>query len=263
MSEPRPNPLGEQLRQPGTRRRLIISAGAGAATILFGGSILARSDDKHDDADHNDDHGDDHDGDVKPVGTVPADSAEVRIDDDDADGFTPGTITINVGDSVTWVNVDDEPHTATGEDFNTGKIDPGAQATVVFNEAGSFFYVCGYHPVMTGTVEVRDESGKVPSEAAASPQASPAASPAPAQQAEVSIIDIAFDPISLEVTVGTTVTWTNDEDIPHTVTATDESFRSETLQLGDTFRHTFSEAGEFDYFCEVHPNMDAKIIVSG
>lgn len=262
MSESRHNPLADQLGKPGTRRSLIISAGAGAgaaAAIVLGGSVLARSDDKHDDDGHNDDH----DGDVKPAGTVPAGSAEVRIDDDDADGFKPGAITINVGDSVTWVNVDDDLHTATGADFNTGTIDPGEQATIVFEEAGSFFYVCGFHPVMTGTVEVRDESGDGPSQSTASPQASPAATPAPAQRPEVSIINIAFDPSSLEVTVGTTVVWTNNEDIPHTVTATDESFRSETLQLGDTFSHTFSEAGEFDYFCEVHPNMDAKIIVSG
>lgn len=257
MSKSNLPPLAEELQKLTNRRKLITSVGTGAVTLVVGRSVLGRSDDEHDD-----DHDDDHHDHVKPAGTVPADSADVRIDDDDEDGFEPGIITMDMGDSVTWVNVDDEPHTATGADFDSGKIDPGQQATVVFNAAGSFPYSCSFHPIMTGVVEVRDESGNVPSQPTASPEASPLASPSAGDEAAVSISNLAFDPTSLEVPVGTTVVWTNNEDIPHTVRATEESFRSETLQRGDTFSHQFTEAGTFDYFCEVHPSMDATIIVT-
>lgn len=258
------------------RRSLFASAGIGAATVVLGRSVAGKDElqdyheaDKDDDSkDHSDDssHGSDDDVDVQPAGTVPAGSAEVRIDDDDSDGFEPGTITINVGESVTWVNVDKDPHTATGGSFDTGRIEPGQQATVTFDEPGSFPYSCAFHPIMTGTVEVKDEGGNVPGRAAASPQASPSASPhaspTSAQKEAVAISNFAFDPQELQIKVGTTVEWTNNDAAPHTATANDDSFDSGTLNPGDKYSHTFTEAGTYDYFCAVHPNMKAKIVVS-
>ncbi|CAN5527011.1 hypothetical protein BH09CHL1_BH09CHL1_30390 [soil metagenome] len=72
----------------------------------------------------------------------------------------------------------------------------------------------------------------------------------------------AFLPGELEVAAGTTVTWTNNDSAPHTVTATDGSFQSGTLEQGDTFSFTFETAGEFSYFCEFHANMTATVTVS-
>jgi plastocyanin len=72
----------------------------------------------------------------------------------------------------------------------------------------------------------------------------------------------AFLPGDLEVAAGTTVTWTNNDSAPHTVTATDGSFQSGTLEQGDTFSYTFETAGEFSYFCEFHANMTATVTVS-
>jgi nitrite reductase (NO-forming) len=65
----------------------------------------------------------------------------------------------------------------------------------------------------------------------------------------------------LEVPVGTTVTWTNDDSVIHTVTAVDESFDSGFMREGDTWSYTFEEAGEFEYLCTPHPWMRAKVIV--
>ena len=66
----------------------------------------------------------------------------------------------------------------------------------------------------------------------------------------------------LTVQVGTTVTWTNnDEGQMHTVTAADGSFDSGFLETGDTFSYTFEDAGEFEYLCTPHPWMRAKVIV--
>ena len=83
-----------------------------------------------------------------------------------------------------------------------------------------------------------------------------------AQGGAVSIVDFAFQPNSLEVTTGSTVTWTNTGAAPHTVSADDGSFDSGTLSPGSTFSQTFNTAGTFAYHCNIHPNMTATIIVS-
>ena len=80
---------------------------------------------------------------------------------------------------------------------------------------------------------------------------------------EVSIQDFAFDPPHIEVSVGDTVTWTEGADPePHTATADDETFDSGVLEEGDTFEFTFTEAGEFSYFCEIHPEMLGLVTVT-
>ena len=64
------------------------------------------------------------------------------------------------------------------------------------------------------------------------------------------------------VLTGTTVTFENDDDIPHLVVADDKSFRSKALDTTDKFSVTLTKAGEFDYFCGLHPKMTGKIIVT-
>ena len=78
-----------------------------------------------------------------------------------------------------------------------------------------------------------------------------------------------FVPGSIQVTVGDTVTWTNDDETLHTVTSgsgTDENmgvlFESGMMGKGKTFEHTFTVAGEYPYFCMVHPDMIGKVLVS-
>lgn len=66
----------------------------------------------------------------------------------------------------------------------------------------------------------------------------------------------------LEVTVGTTVTWTNDDTMAHTVTASDGSFDSDLIGAGETWSYTFDEVGEFNYQCTPHPWMRARVIVT-
>jgi plastocyanin len=78
---------------------------------------------------------------------------------------------------------------------------------------------------------------------------------------EVTIADFAFDPGDLTVSVGDTVTWTNDDDTDHTVTADDDSFDSDDVAGGDTFEQTFDEAGEFSYHCSIHSQMTGTITV--
>jgi plastocyanin len=79
---------------------------------------------------------------------------------------------------------------------------------------------------------------------------------------EVSMEDIKFNPSSVSVSTGDSVTWTNNDNVGHDVTA--DSFKSGdsgAMQNGDTFKHTFKEAGTFDYVCSVHPGMEGSVTV--
>jgi plastocyanin len=81
-------------------------------------------------------------------------------------------------------------------------------------------------------------------------------------QQMVSIQDFFFSPAQINVQPGTTVTWTNQGNAPHTVTADDGSFDSETLDPGQSFSHTFQSPGTVGYHCEVHPFMTGSVTVS-
>jgi plastocyanin len=84
-----------------------------------------------------------------------------------------------------------------------------------------------------------------------------------ASTAEVKIDNFSFGPASLTVAVGTTVIWTNRDDIPHTVVSTDDpkTFKSKVLDTDERFSFTFTKAGTYAYFCSVHPKMTGKVIV--
>ena len=81
--------------------------------------------------------------------------------------------------------------------------------------------------------------------------------------AAVSIVDFAFQPASLEVAAGTTVTWTNTGQAKHTATADDGTFDSKNLKPGESFSFTFNTPGTFAYHCDVHPEMTGTIVVTG
>jgi plastocyanin len=84
---------------------------------------------------------------------------------------------------------------------------------------------------------------------------------AKAERGVVKIDNFTFSPATLTVALGTTVTWTNDDDIPHTVMAKDKAFRSKPLDTGNQFSFTFATPGEYAYFCSLHPHMVGKVIV--
>lgn len=259
---PSPDPI-DRSSLLSRRALLAFVGGVGALSVIPAAIVLSKGDDDDgEDDDHTDDHNDDDEGKVSPIGTIPAGSMEVRIVDDDANAFKPQMLTIDLGQSVTFVNRDDKPHTATGPGFDTGKIQPGEQATVTFDEAGVFPYSCQYHPMMTGTVSVRNEQGEVPgATASASPVASPVGAAA-GNMVEVAIVDFAFDPAQIEIAAGTTVSWTNEDSVPHTATADDGSFNTGVLQQGNSATHTFDTPGTFPYICAFHPSMKGTVIVT-
>lgn len=78
----------------------------------------------------------------------------------------------------------------------------------------------------------------------------------------VEIKGFAFDPATITVAKGTTVTWMNKDSTPHTVTEIGNAFSSDTLNQDQSYTHTFNEIGMFEYNCQIHPSMLGKVIVT-
>ena len=104
-----------------------------------------------------------------------------------------------------------------------------------------------------GTPQARESGTEAPSARNAGPS-----------PVKVSIENFVFEPKDLVVTAGTTVTWVNADDVPHTVTSTASPplFDSRTLRADGTFSFEFKAAGTYNYFCKAHPYMTGKVVVS-
>jgi len=87
-----------------------------------------------------------------------------------------------------------------------------------------------------------------------------AATPALAEDVAVKIGNFTFGPKELKVKGGTTVTWTNEDDIPHTVVSPN-NFRSKVLDTDGTYAFTFTTPGTYTYFCSLHPHMTGTVVV--
>jgi plastocyanin len=85
--------------------------------------------------------------------------------------------------------------------------------------------------------------------------------PQQSNETNVTIDNFSFTPQEITVQSGTTVTWVNQDDVPHTVVSNDNKFKSKALDTDDKFSFTFKEPGTYAYFCSVHPKMTAKVIV--
>ncbi|MFN8677646.1 MAG: cupredoxin domain-containing protein [Thermomicrobiales bacterium] len=258
-----------------TRRSLVQAGVAAAGSLLVAAAsrpgprppALAQDTSNDDHDDHSgrgrgrgrggDDDGqreDDDRQDAAITGQIPAGAIEIRIVSDDAGGFVPGDLTVDLGDTVAFVNTHSDEHTATGSGFDTGIIPEGGVATVRLDKPGTFRYACQIHPEMTGQIAVRDATGVVP------PPATPVASPV-AGAATVRIANLAYDPPTLTVPAGSMVTWSNDDGTPHTVTAEDGLFDSGIFDPGASFSWTFTEPGAFAYHCLLHPTMQGRVVV--
>ena len=176
-------------------------------------------------------------------------------------------IVFEAGTTVTWVNEDPVRHTVTSG-TPTDRTDVWDSLTLnqddiysfVFAEEGEFQYFCKFHPsTMQATVTI---VGAGQLEEAS--QAEETSEPEPVQRSS----DIKLSSLEdLVVEVGTTVTWTNLDSVPHTSTSgtpTDrtEVWDSQVLSQNDQYAFTFMEEGEFAYFCNVHPSfMSATVTV--
>ncbi len=162
--------------------------------------------------------------------------------------FNPQNITIGLNTTVTWRNNDSVPHTVTSLTgapvaFDSGTLNPGQSFTYTFAVPGTYPYYCMIHPFMRGNVTA---GGAV-------------------KTASVSIHNFAFQPGDIAVSLGTTVTWTNDDTVAHTVTSLSGApvaFNSGTVNPGGSFSHTFTTPGSYPYYCQIHPFMMGNVTVT-
>jgi len=78
---------------------------------------------------------------------------------------------------------------------------------------------------------------------------------------QVVMDNFSFTPAAASVPVGTTVVWTNRDDVPHNVVSTDQKFKSPVLDSDEQFSHRFDAPGTYTYFCSLHPKMTGRIVV--
>jgi len=198
----------------------------------------------------------------EPAAEPPAAPGEVFIDMTNF-AFSEATLTIPVGTTVTWRNLDTVQHSATADDgsFDTGLFDGGAQASVTFDTPGEFAYYCLLHGGPGGTgmsarIVVVEEG------AAAPPPEEPAG-----QEFVIDMANFAFSEATLTIPVGSTVVWRNLDTVQHSATADDGSFDTGLLDGGGEARVTFSTPGTFPYYCLLHGGpggvgMSATIVVT-
>ncbi len=79
----------------------------------------------------------------------------------------------------------------------------------------------------------------------------------------ITVDNFSFNAPVLTVSAGTTVTWVNQDDVPHKIVSTDKKFSSPVLDTGGRFSHTFTAPGTYEYFCSIHPTMTGKVVVKG
>ncbi len=91
--------------------------------------------------------------------------------------------------------------------------------------------------------------------------AAASAQPAAPAVTEVKIDNFSFNPTALKVKAGTTIHWTNHDDLPHNVVAEDKTFRSKVMDTDEQFSFTFDKPGTYSYFCGLHPRMKGTITV--
>lgn len=189
-----------------------------------------------------------------------AGAASVAIGDNT---FTPKEISIPVGGTVVWTHSGQRPHTVTADDnaFNSDRLESGGTFKQTFDKAGTYPYYCEFHGGpggggMAGVVKVGD-GGATTAPPTPPPPTAPPAQAAPAA-VTVSMKDFEFAPIEIRVKVGTTITWKNDGAKPHSATAADKSFDTAIFQPGEAKSATFSTAGTFAYFCQLHGTPDGK-----
>lgn len=172
--------------------------------------------------------------------------------------FTPATLTVDPGTTVTWTNHDTVAHTVTRDGAFDLMARAGATATFTFTTPGTYSYYCAVHGGMTGTIVVRGTAGS-------SPSASPTPSPTPTRSPTLSgtvvtVGDNYYAPASVSVPAGGTVTWRNVGQRRHTVTG---SGFGATIPAGGTYQFTFATASSFVYMCDFHPEMTGMVVVGG
>jgi plastocyanin len=155
---------------------------------------------------------------------------------------------VPVGGTITWTNMGAQAHSVTATDgsFDAGLVDPGGSASIEFDTAGTFAYVCTPHPWMRGVVTV-------------SPDATTGAQMA---MVEGNPSDINSWGFAVSVSAGQMVSWTNMGSQAHSATAADGSFDTGLVAPGASAPLEFDTPGVYAYTCTPHPWMKGNVAVN-
>jgi plastocyanin len=177
--------------------------------------------------------------------------------------YDPDESIVPQGHVIEWINEDTVQHTATsfadlGDTFDTGLLNLGDTYLLDTSEIpiGEYEYHCSIHPWMKSVLTIEEAEEETE-----------------AERVDVLMPDGAgiekegqlyYDPDVITIPVGTIVTWTNDDSAIHTVTSQGDGeleFDSGIMNAGDVFEYQFTDKGEFEYICIVHPFMKGMVIV--
>lgn len=183
--------------------------------------------------------------------------------------FAPANITVDLGTTIKWVDVNSVPHNIVGSGSATALINRSAVNTdpysVTFSKAGTYHYVCQVHPGMVGIITV-----KAGGSAASSSSSS---SSAPSANSTTSIVKMqpgkatagyVFAPAVLKIPLGTTVKWVDVNSVPHNIVGQGTAMATinRAAVNTDSYSVKFTKAGPYHYVCQVHPGMVGTIIVT-
>ena len=200
---------------------------------------------------------------VAPVAASAA-TVSVRI----TDRLSPTELTVPVGATIRFVNADDQRHRMRSQsgpaEFDSHNLEPGQSYSMKLTAKGTYTYLderddenaryFGRIVVGGGTDSGGADSGGGGSTSTAS---------SPSSVSSVSMAGRAFSPGTVTIAAGGSVTFRNDDDRAHTVTADDGAFNSGPIDEGGSWKRTFKQAGMFSYLCAIHPDMTGKVVVKG
>jgi len=203
--------------------------------------------------------------------------------------FTPSSLEINLGDTVSWSNDDTAAHTVTSGSaadgpsgvFDSGLFMAGNTFEFTFDKTGTYPYFCIVHPWMTGKIIVNEfkETQVFVDEMPDKPTTDePVVEERRSGPAEITMAigsgapgcettDECYLPFQIEIDSGESVIWNNVDSAAHTVTSgipgtPDGLFDSGMMMPNQTFEFTFTASGDYDYYCMVHPWMIGKVMVN-
>ena len=206
------------------------------------------------------------------VGVPPSDASGPTVVI--TDSLSPKSVSITPGTTVTWVNRDDKEHRLRTQDggieFDSKDLEPGDRWSHTFRDAGTASYHdqeadedTAYHgKVVVGQQNGGASAAGATGAAGVAGATGAAAGPASAAPSLAKVtIGGTFSPVKVTVSAGGVVTWTNQDDKDHTVTATDGSFDSGPIKAGGSWSHRFSGPGTFAYYCMFHTDMRGTVSV--
>jgi len=200
------------------------------------------------------------------------------------DCFIPATLTVSVGDTIVFANNDSAAHTSTAGSpadgpsgvWDSSMVMSGQSYSVTLDTVGTYPYFCMVHPWMLGTIIV-GESSATPTEPEPEPEPEP--TPAPTTTTAANTVENAegssspgcepncFIPATITINPGESVTFNNNDNAAHTSTSGTGAdgpsgvWDSSLVMVGQSYTTPPLDAGEYPYFCMVHPWMEGLVIV--